>query len=302
LSTRRTVLRAGAGALIVGTGAGVWRAWDQGVFRSGEGPAFEAWNTWDDAAPGSPLRLVHAAILAASPHNTQPWRFRIGTAGIDLFADPARNIGGIDPFRREMQMGLGCALENLLQAAAATGFTARTAMFPDAADPTHIAAMSLTPSAPVASPLYAAIAHRHTNRGPYDTHRVVPGAVLEELERLGADLADISVRWFVGTQVMAGMAAAIVAAAEAIVADADQSRDSGAWFRNAWSEIQTCGSRTQPGAHAALHDRVAGTRRRSVVARPDAVPARLSDGGRLAQSAAGRRRRPGPAVMGRFRS
>jgi hypothetical protein len=37
---------------------------------------------------------------------------------------------------------------------------------------------------------------------------------------------------------MAGIGARIIEASEAIVADADQSRDSGAWFRSSWDEIQ----------------------------------------------------------------
>jgi hypothetical protein len=32
-------------------------------------------------------RLVSLAILAPSVHNTQPWAWRIGPDGIDLFAD-----------------------------------------------------------------------------------------------------------------------------------------------------------------------------------------------------------------------
>jgi len=238
VSSRRTVLRLGTGALIVGGAALGWRAWDQGVFSTGTGPAYEAWRTWSEAAPGSALHLAHAATLAASPHNTQPWRFRVGTRSIELFADPARNIGSIDPFRREMHIGLGCALENLLQAAAATGYAASAALFPNPADPTHIATVTLEHGTPVASPLYAAIAHRHTNRGAYDTHRELPSSALSALEALGVDLPQVAVRWLTSVQARTSVAAQIVEASEAIVADAEQSRDSGAWFRTSWSEIQ----------------------------------------------------------------
>src|SRR5262252_7232487 len=164
MSTRRTALRLGTGALVAGAAALTWRAWDQGVFSAGQGPAFEAWNTWNADAPGSELQLVHAAILAANPHNTQPWRFRVSAHRIDVFADLTRNIGAIDPFRREMHIGLGCALENLLQAASAFGFNARPAMFPDAADPTHIATVEFQSAPRAESPLFAAIPRRHTNR------------------------------------------------------------------------------------------------------------------------------------------
>jgi hypothetical protein len=238
VSTRRTLLRIGTGALLVGAGAVTWRAWNQGVFSTGKGPAFDAWNTWSDATPGSDLHLVHSAILAANPHNTQPWRFRIRSSGIDLFSDPARNIGSIDPFRREMHIGLGCALENLLQAAAAKGLVAKLTSFPDASDPTFIATVQLERGNTVAAPLYAAIPFRHTNRGPYDTTRDVPPSALSALAALGSGLSDVSVRWLTTKADKTNIAAHIVEASQAIVGDADQSRDSSAWFRNSWSEIQ----------------------------------------------------------------
>ena len=65
---------------------------------------------------------MSAAILAANPHNSQPWRFRVSDTQIDLFADRGRNLGTIDPFLREMHIGLGAALENLLLAAAVYGY------------------------------------------------------------------------------------------------------------------------------------------------------------------------------------
>lgn len=224
--------------MVAGAAALTWRAWDQGVFSTGQGPAYEAWNRWNEAAPSSEPQFVHAAILAASPHNTQPWRFRIRRGSIDLFADPTRNIGSIDPFRREMFIGLGCALENLLQAAAATGSTARVRLFPDPVEPNHVAAITLESGKPVPSPLYAAIARRHTNRGPYDAHRSVPSSALAALEALSADLPQISVRWFTEAQARSNLSTRIVEASEAIVADAEQSRDSGVWFRTSWSEVQ----------------------------------------------------------------
>jgi hypothetical protein len=238
VSTRRTILRLGAGALVAGGAAAAWRAWDQGVFSTGQGPAYEPWNTWNGAAPRSELRLVHAAILSANPHNTQPWRFRVRAESIELFADPARNIGAIDPFWREMHMGLGCALENLLQAAAATGYATRLALFPDSGDPTHIATVALEAGTPAASPLYAAIPRRRTNRGAYDTRRELPQSALAALTALGSDLPQLSVRWFTNAQEKSSIATRIVEATAAIIADAEQSRDSAAWFRNSWSEIQ----------------------------------------------------------------
>jgi hypothetical protein len=119
--TRRSFLKLGGGLLIAVSGGVVYRAVDQGVFSVQQGPAYQPWATW--RASANPLeRIVAAAILAANPHNSQPWYFRIGDRAIDLFADYSRQIGTIDPLRREMHQGLGCAVENMALAARAEGF------------------------------------------------------------------------------------------------------------------------------------------------------------------------------------
>jgi hypothetical protein len=86
--------------------------------------------------------------------------------------------------------------------------------------------------------LYAAIPRRRTNRGAYDARRELPQSALAALAALGSDLPQLSVRWFTSAQEKSSMAARIVEATAAIIADAEQSRDSAAWFRNSWSEIQ----------------------------------------------------------------
>jgi nitroreductase len=234
---RRQLLRAGAAALAAGGGALAWRAEQQGVFSTGEGPAYDAWRQWNDGPAGSPHRLVRAAILAASPHNTQPWRYAIKPGWIDLHADRSRHLGAIDPLLREMHIGLGCALENLLLAAPAAGWQARVALFPNSGDPGHVARVTLARGGAPVSPLLAAIPLRHTNRGAYDP-RPLPESSLRALSGLGADLPEVSVRFITGEQERRDMGARIVEASQAIVADAEQSRDSSAWFRSSWQEIQ----------------------------------------------------------------
>ncbi len=236
MNRRQALLGGSAVVAAVGAGGLVWHASRRGAFSRGTGPAYEAWREWPPAA--SPAGLVQAAILAASPHNTQPWLFRIGAAQIDLLADPGRNIGAIDPFRREMYVGLGCALENLVLAARANGFSTGVAMLPSSGDATHVASVHLTPNQPDASPLYPAIPARHTNRGPYDTSRDVAPQILQTLKELGGDLPDVTVFWFASKVDRARVADLIVQGTEAIIADREQSADSAKWMRMSWEELQ----------------------------------------------------------------
>ncbi len=43
-SRRKVFALAGTGALVLVAGGGVWRAADQGVFSTGQGPAYEPWD------------------------------------------------------------------------------------------------------------------------------------------------------------------------------------------------------------------------------------------------------------------
>jgi len=107
---RRRVLKIAGATVVVAGGALGWRAFDQGVFSAGGGAAYEAWKNWQADDSQRPLRLVRAAILASNPHNSQPWLFRVSDNTIDVFADTGRNIGAIDPFLREMTMGITYAV------------------------------------------------------------------------------------------------------------------------------------------------------------------------------------------------
>jgi len=238
--SRRTVLQflgLGAGVVAVAGATGLtWRAVDGGVFATGTGPAYAA---WDEADPTGqdPLSLVRAAILAANAHNTQPWLFTVSGDRIELFADLTRTIGAMDPLLREMHLSLGCALENLVLAGPPSGLTANVALLPDPADATHIATITLTPTTPSRSPLFDAITARHTNRGAYDTSRPVSS---RQLDALGAllDVPGTEVVWFTTDEQKRAFGDLTVRATEAIIADPQQAADDYRWYRTDWQDIQ----------------------------------------------------------------
>ncbi|MGF1473710.1 MAG: Acg family FMN-binding oxidoreductase [Rubrobacteraceae bacterium] len=237
--SRRGFLKGAGAALVLVAGGGVWRATDQGVFDTGQGPAYEPWENWREASGGGgPFSLVSSAILASNPHNSQPWLFRVEESRIDLFADRQRNIGAMDPFLREMYIGLGCALENLLLAAEANGYGYDLTLVPNGSDPTHAARIELSPGETIVSELYETIPDRHTDRAAYDTERPIRAGTLDALGNLAREDPAVEVLWFAGEEQRRLVGNLIVRATEAIIADEEQSHDSHEWFRHDWDELQ----------------------------------------------------------------
>lgn len=192
-----------------------------------KGPAYSAWRDWQDVL--GPTALVAAAVLAANPHNSQAWTFRIAEDAIDLYADAGRSTGALDPLDRELHVGLGCALENLLLAAPANGYAPTLTLLPE---PGHVAHVALAPGPEERSPLYAAIGHRHTDRSAFAA-RPVPA---DRLERMAA-LAEEGTRllWISDT---ARVGRLMVDAARAVTRDEEQSRDSYRLLRSSRAEVE----------------------------------------------------------------
>lgn len=218
------------------------RAWDRGVWSGGEGAAYAAWSNLEGSAADRITRPLHAAILAANPHDTQPWLFQVKDNSITLFADRARHLGSFDPFRREMHLGLGAALENLVLAAGAFGFSAsimpvegRLTLSPDNA-PKPAARIVLRSMPAERGALFAAIARRHTNRAAYRPDQPVSAKTLERLTGLVSD-DDVRVIFVTDKVARNDLGALIIAATVRIVGDPQMSADSALWFRTGRREI-----------------------------------------------------------------
>lgn len=125
--------------------------------------------------------LVRYATLAPSSHNTQCWKFRLGAGSIEILPDLSRRCPAVDPDDHHLFVSLGCAAENLAQAALAHGLKADVA-FDAARDAVQV---RLEPTSAVASPLFQAIPERQCTRGEYDA-KPLTGDELALLERSGS--------------------------------------------------------------------------------------------------------------------
>jgi hypothetical protein len=125
--------------------------------------------------------LVRCATLAPSSHNTQCWRFAIEPQRISILPDLTRRCPAVDSDDHHLFVSLGCAAENLAQAALAHGLMAQRAF--DAAREAVIIALEPTP--PARTPLYQAIAERQCTRGEYDA-KPLSNAELGVLQQAGS--------------------------------------------------------------------------------------------------------------------
>lgn len=127
--------------------------------------------------------LLQYAILAPSPHNTQPWLFRINASDVEVHADPRRRLRCADPQGRQMSIACGAALFNLRVAAEYFGQSYRVELCPEPGEPMLLARLTIHAGGETSSEdiiLFHAIVERHTNREAFQP-QPVPEAVFGEL-------------------------------------------------------------------------------------------------------------------------
>jgi len=135
----------------------------------------------DDEGTASLRDLVRLATLAASSHNTQPWRFAIEERAISIRPDFTRRCPVVDPDDHHLFVSLGCATENLVLAALASGLHADVDIRPD-----HLRLL-LEKTTAIQSPLSEAIPYRQCSRSIYDGRPLSPAdlAALQLAARTG---------------------------------------------------------------------------------------------------------------------
>lgn len=118
-------------------------------------------------------RIIPSATLAASAHNTQPWKFKVTGNTVDVFVDWDRHLTVSDPSLRELYISIGCTITNILVAARYWEYEPEISYFPEGEEKHKPAARIVCnktnhPANGKNAVLFTAIANRRTNRNTYD--------------------------------------------------------------------------------------------------------------------------------------
>ncbi|MCP5425289.1 MAG: nitroreductase family protein [Gammaproteobacteria bacterium] len=170
--------------------------------------------------------LVRYATLAANSHNTQPWRFALAGNRITIYPDFARRCPIVDPDDHHLFISLGCAAENLVQAAAAYGLSAAVSFNPATQGAIEI---DLANMAPRRSALFEAIPTRQCTRAEYNG-KPVPTAQLDLLGGTG-EYFDVSAFLLTDKRRIESVLAYVLAGNSAQISDAAFIRELTHWMR-----------------------------------------------------------------------
>lgn len=141
-----------------------------------------------DAVQQALYQAAARATLAPSIHNTQPWRFVVRPARLDVCADPRRRAPVVDPVGRQLTISCGAALFGVRAALAAAQLATLTTLLPDPGEPDLLAAITVGAGADAAGAdadarrLDAAAEARHSNRRQFGADPV-PDDLVDTLTR-----------------------------------------------------------------------------------------------------------------------
>jgi hypothetical protein len=190
------------------------------------------------------MRLLRTAILAPSPHNTQPWRVEwTAENSMKLFVDRSRLLPLTDPFARQIHISQGAFLELLEMAAGAVGWRAEIAYFPEGeyanniTEAKPVASIVLSPAPAVKmDPLFEQIAWRVTNRRTFVRNRAIPAADALAL-RTAVENMGSGWRYIQSVAERRAIAGICTEAMAVEVTSAERNRETAAWFRFSEHEL-----------------------------------------------------------------
>ena len=195
---RRTLIQyAATGAAVASVGGFSAWATTEPVIEANS-PAYAYWSHKEKNALSDMEFLVMCATLAPSPHNTQPWLFKIADNKIDIHADKNRHLKSADPDYRMMILAIGAAIENLRVAAHQLGYAPTISLNGDTAEflsSGYCASITLAPQNPASTPYFNAIFNRQTTRTAFDLSKPVNPQFLQELQTQASEFPGIEIQW-----------------------------------------------------------------------------------------------------------
>ena len=161
ISRRKMLALVGGGVVLAAGGSA-------GAFLTTRTPT-KALAPWDAAGgyDDPRLRALSFALLAPNPHNIQPWLAELeGEDAVLLHQDRSRHLPETDPFDRQITIGLGCFLEQMVIAVSADGHSVDLMLYPDGED--GPVARAVFSEGVIADPLAAAIMERRSYKEVFD--------------------------------------------------------------------------------------------------------------------------------------
>lgn len=143
--------------------------------------------------------FIQWATLAPNTHNVQPWAFFISEKSyqITVYLDRSRVLPASDKDGRQSVISIGCALENILVAAAAYGKKCSLHILENEKDKytptsledtlryTPIAELTFEASIPTDNQLLKAISNRKVMRAEYDREKIIDETILQKIQEAG---------------------------------------------------------------------------------------------------------------------
>lgn len=180
--------------------------------------------------------LVRFATLAPSSHNTQCWKFHLAENAISILPDLTRRCPAVDPDDHHLFISLGCAAENLIQAALAHGMRGNLS-FGDA--PNDALRVNFEPTEVLASPLFEAISQRQCTRAEFDG-KALSNEEMKLLEDAGTGKG-VSVQFLTEKPALENVLGYIVAGNTAQINDPAFIKELRSWIRFSDSEALKTG-------------------------------------------------------------
>ncbi len=204
------------------TGCGVSDAYGAAAQRT--------WRHTDtgDLTPEQKRReLVRYATLAANSHNTQPWTFAVADDRIEIRPDFSRATPAVDPDSHHLFASLGCAAQNMVEAAPTLGLRATPEAMLHNGESTVSVALDSGPAR--TTPEYRAITARQCTRSQYDGSAISTS----ELRQLhaAAEMPGVDAILLNAAEAIAEVAEFVAAGSDAQVRDPAFVAELKAWIR-----------------------------------------------------------------------